>query len=48
MNLISAVTAGLDPAIHSVTIPTFSKGSGMDATVKPRHDDILRGAEGHP
>jgi len=35
----AVVIAGLDPAIHSETVET-GEGHGMDAMVKPWHDDI--------
>jgi diaminopimelate epimerase len=33
------VTAGLDPAIHSVAVEPVRNGSGMDARIKSGHDD---------
>jgi hypothetical protein len=38
------VIAGLDPAIPSVTVDTRDDRTGMDARVKPWHDDRVGGA----
>ena len=39
----SVVIAGLDPAIHSVTVEDTCDAYGMDAMVKPWHDDNALG-----